>query len=145
MTRNIGAICGDLSHFGASAADTNGIPAITLSEPDHVTYAVFYKDKWRPYNFLNHKRFPHWDFWRDNSEEQTRKKRPRWSALTTYTATYTAMYQTGARTRNAQLIATLAKVQCSDANNRNGVTRAMKLYNFQSTCSHSIMAYGTAS
>lgn len=38
--REVGGVCGSLSHFGANAARANGIPALAMGEPGHCAYAV---------------------------------------------------------------------------------------------------------
>lgn len=114
MTRDIGAVCGGVSHFGASAANANGIPAMTMGEPGHCAYTVYHEGKWHACNSIFPEKFPHWSFWGKSN----------WSTLTTYTT----MYQAGARTRNAQLISTLADVLSSDSGNYSGVTKALRLY-----------------
>jgi hypothetical protein len=38
--RNVGGVCGSLSHYGANAARANGLPALTMGEPGHCAYAV---------------------------------------------------------------------------------------------------------
>lgn len=114
MTRDVGAVCGGVSHFGASAANANGIPAMTMGEPGHCAYTVYHDGQWHACNSIFPEKYPHWSF----------SGKSNWSALTTYTT----MYQAGARTRNAQLIATLADVLSSDSGNFSGVVKAMRLY-----------------
>ncbi len=109
-TRDVGAVCGGLSHFGTSSACANGVPAITMGEPGHCAYAVYSKGEWHPCNSISEDHHPHWKTWGSNE----------WSALTMMSA----MYEDGARTRDAQLICTLASVLAAHKNPVN----ALKLY-----------------
>ncbi len=110
MTRDIGSVCGGLSHYGASSSCANGVPAITMGEPGHCAYAVYHNGKWHPCNSIGEEHHPHWSIWGDYT----------WSAL----LMQTAMYQDGARTRDAQLVSTIASVY---ADNRNA-EHALDLY-----------------
>ncbi len=110
MTRDIGSVCGGLSHFGTSSACANGVPAIAMGEPGHCAYAVYHKGKWHPCNSVSEKHSPHWKTWGEHS----------WSAL----LMQSAMYEDGARTRDAQLVSTIASVF---AEHRNAET-ALDLY-----------------
>lgn len=109
-TRDVGAVCGGLSHFGTSAACANGVPAITMGEPGHCAYAVYFDGKWHGANSLSEDRHPHWNTWGETT----------WSAL----QMQTAMYQQGAITRDAQMVCTMATVL---SEHRNPVN-ALKLY-----------------
>ncbi len=110
MTRDVGSVCGGLSHYGTSAACANGVPAFTMGEPGHCAYAVYINNKWVPCNSIGEEHHPHWSVWGESS----------WSAL----QMMTAMYQDGARTRDAQYVATIASVY---ADNRNA-EHALDLY-----------------
>ncbi len=110
MTRDIGSVCGGISHYGASAACANGIPAFTMGEPGHCAFAVYSDEKWVPCNSIFPEKFPHWSLWGDST----------WSALTLYTN----MYHDGQRTRDAQLICTLAELLAEYSNPNN----ALKAY-----------------
>ncbi len=109
-TRDIGAVCGGLSHFGASSACANGIPAFTMGEPGHCAYAVYFDGEWHPTNSISEKRQPHYLVWGLN----------RWSAL----QMMTEMYHDGQRTRDAQMMCSLAALL---SQNKNPVN-ALKLY-----------------
>ncbi len=109
-TRDVGAVCGGLSHFGTSSASANGVPAVTMGEPGHCAYAVYVNGKWVPSNSISEKRFPHWKVWGQNT----------WSAF----QMMTAMYQMGARTRDAQMVSTLASVLAAHKN----PVKALNLY-----------------
>lgn len=109
-TRDVGAVCGGLSHFGTSSANANGVPAITMGEPGHCAYAVYANGKWNPSNSISEKRHPHWSVWGSNT----------WSSF----QMMTTMYQQGAQTRDAQLVCTLASVLAAHKNPIN----ALKLY-----------------
>ncbi len=102
MTRDIGSVCGGLSHFGASSSCANGVPAITMGEPGHCAYAVYLDGKWHPCNSIGEEHHPHWNIWGDYT----------WSAL----LMQTAMYKDGARTRDAQLVSTIASVYAANRN-----------------------------
>ncbi len=97
MSRDVGAVCGGLSHFGASSACANGVPAITMGEPGHCAYAVYDGDKWHACNSIGEEHHPHWKHWGEFGS---------WGAL----LMQTAMYKDGARTRDAQLVCTIASV-----------------------------------
>lgn len=62
--REVGGVCGSLSHFGANAARANGIPAITMGEPGHCAYAVRVgKNNWVPSYSIFWQRYPHTSLW----------------------------------------------------------------------------------
>lgn len=109
-TRDVGAVCGGLSHFGTSSACANGVPAVTMGEPGHCAYAVYIDGKWVPCNSLFDKHSPHWKVWGQNT----------WSSF----QMMTSMYQMGARTRDAQMVCTLASVLAAHKN----PVKALKLY-----------------
>lgn len=63
MSREVGAVCGGLSHYGAFAALANGVPALTMGEPGHCAYAVRVDGVWRPCNSVfAYRRGAHWNF-----------------------------------------------------------------------------------
>lgn len=115
MTRDVGAVCGGLSHFGTSSACANGVPAVTMGEPGHCAYAVYVDGKWHPSNTVSEDRHPHWSCWGEYS----------WSAF----EMMTSMFQNGARTRDAQMVATMASVLAAHKNPVN----ALKLYELSAT------------
>ncbi len=59
MRREVGAVCGGLSHYGAAAARANGIGALTMGEPGHCAYAVRVDGKWIPSYSLSQQRWAH--------------------------------------------------------------------------------------
>ena len=62
--REVGGVCGSLSHYGATAARANGIPAITMGEPGHCAYAVRVKrGEWVPSYSLSWQRGLHTSLW----------------------------------------------------------------------------------
>ena len=63
MTREVGAVCGGLSTYGAIAAIANGIPALTMGEPGHCAYTVRPDKTWIPAYSLSWKRGCHWCFY----------------------------------------------------------------------------------
>ncbi len=107
-TRDVGAVCGGLSHFGASSANANGVPAITMGEPGHCAYAVYVDDRWHPCNSISEERHPHWKIWGQYGA---------WGSL----QMLTAMYQDGARTRDAQLLCSLAAMLSAHRNPNYGL------------------------
>ena len=108
-TRDVGAVCGGLSHFGASSACSNGVPAITMGEPGHCAYAVYFDGSWHPSNSLNpeEKRSPHWSIWGEYT----------WSAL----QMQEDMYSRGAITRDAQMAITIASILAEQRNPANAL------------------------
>ncbi len=109
-TRDVGAVCGGLSHYGASAACANGVPAFTMGEPGHCAYAVFVDGEWHAANSISEKREPHYATWGLH----------RWSAM----QMMTDMYKDGQRTRDAQMICSLAALL---SQNKNPI-KALSLY-----------------
>lgn len=109
-TRDVGAVCGGLSHFGASAACSYGIPAITMGEPGHCAYAVYFDGAWHPANSLHpeERRSPHWSIWGEYT----------WSAL----QMQEDMYSRGAITRDAQMAVTLASILAEQRNPARALT-----------------------
>lgn len=63
FTREVGGVCGGLSHFGAACAVANGIPAMTAGEPGHCAYIVLVNGKWTPAYSLSWERGLHWQPW----------------------------------------------------------------------------------
>lgn len=62
--REVGGVCGSLSHYGATAARANGIPAITMGEPGHCAYAVrVAPGEWTPAYSLSWQRGLHTSLW----------------------------------------------------------------------------------
>lgn len=62
--REIGGVCGSLSHYGANAAMANGIPALTMGEPGHCAYAVRTDaETWTPAYSLSWERGLHHSLW----------------------------------------------------------------------------------
>ena len=62
--REVGGVCGSLSHYGANAARANGLPAITMGEPGHCAYAVrVTRGDWKPAYSLSWKRGLHTSLW----------------------------------------------------------------------------------
>jgi hypothetical protein len=62
--REVGGVCGSLSHYGATAARANGIPAITMGEPGHCAYAVrTAPGQWTPAYSLSWERGLHTSLW----------------------------------------------------------------------------------
>lgn len=113
-TRDVGAVCGGLSHFGASSACSFGVPAITMGEPGHCAYAVYFDGKWHPSNSIagEDKRSPHYGIWGEYT----------WKAL----QMQTDMYEQAAITRDAQLVISLAGVM-KDCRNPNNALRLYEL------------------
>ncbi len=62
-TREVGGVCGSLSHFGTFAALANGVPALTAGEPGHCAYIVLINNKWVPAYSLSWERGLHWNVW----------------------------------------------------------------------------------
>lgn len=62
--RDVGGVCGSLSHYGATAARANGIPALTMGEPGHCAYAVrLSRGQWAPAYTLSWQRGLHTSLW----------------------------------------------------------------------------------
>lgn len=110
MTRDIGAVCGGLSHFGTTGACANGVPAVTMGEPGHCAYTVYLNGEWQLCNSVNSKHFPHWGFCGEHT----------WSAF----QMMTAMYKEPEKTRLSQEIGSLAGVMTA----RRNLKDAVKLY-----------------
>ncbi len=67
-SREVGGVCGSLSHFGAFAALANGVPAMTAGEPGHCAYVVCVNGKWTPSYSLSWQRGLHWSPWNGNDK-----------------------------------------------------------------------------
>ena len=62
--RDVGGVCGSLSHYGANAARANGLPATTMGEPGHCAYAVrLSRGDWQPAYTLSWQRGLHISLW----------------------------------------------------------------------------------
>ena len=66
LVKNVGGVCGGLSHFGAASACANGVPALTAGEPGHCAYIVLIDGKWTPAYSLSWDRGLHWIPWDNN-------------------------------------------------------------------------------
>ncbi len=66
LTKNVGGVCGSLSHFGAASACANGVPALTAGEPGHCAYIVLVDGRWVPAYSLSWERGLHWTPWEGN-------------------------------------------------------------------------------
>lgn len=66
FTQEVGGICGGLSYFGASAACAQGVPAMTMGEPEHCAFVVWVNDQWTPAYSLSWEHEPHWTPWAGN-------------------------------------------------------------------------------
>lgn len=69
MAREVGCVCGGVSHYGASAACANGVPAVTMGEPGHCAFAVRVGKKWRDNNSISWERSLHWRIWDETDWE----------------------------------------------------------------------------
>lgn len=65
ITRTVGGVCGGLSHYGATVAIANGVPALTAGEPAHCSYIVSVDGKWTPGYSLSWQRGLHWQVFAD--------------------------------------------------------------------------------
>lgn len=65
-TKEVGGVCGGLSHFGASTACAHGVPGLTMGEPAHCAYVVWVDGKWTPSYSVSWERGLHWRPWLDN-------------------------------------------------------------------------------
>ena len=68
LTRTVGGVCGGLSHYGATTAIANGVPALTAGEPGHCAYIVLVGDKWTPAYSLSWERGLHWQVFEGNNK-----------------------------------------------------------------------------
>ena len=66
LVKNVGGVCGGLSHFGAASACANGVPALTAGEPAHCSFVVLVNGKWTPAYSLSWERSLHWVPWDNN-------------------------------------------------------------------------------
>ncbi len=66
FTKNVGGVCGGLSHFGAASACANGVPGLTAGEPGHCAYIVLSNGHWTPAYSLTWERGLHWAPWSGN-------------------------------------------------------------------------------
>lgn len=66
FTKEVGGVCGGLSHFGASTACAHGVPGLTMGEPAHCAYVVWVDGKWTPSYSVSWERGLHWRPWLDN-------------------------------------------------------------------------------
>lgn len=115
MTRDIGAVCGGLSHFGTTGAVSNGVPAVTMGEPGHCAYTVYLDGEWKLCNSVSNKHSPHWAFCGEHS----------WSAF----RMMTDMYKEADKTRTSQEIGSLAGIMAA----RRNVKDAVRLYEYALT------------
>ena len=60
MAYQIGAVCGGISHYGATGAVANGIPGLTMGEPGHCAFATRVNGVWRSNNSISFRRGLHW-------------------------------------------------------------------------------------
>lgn len=68
ITRDVGGVCGSLSHFGCFAAIGNGVPAMTMGEPGHCAFTVrTTATTWTPAYSLTWERGCHWTLTDDHS------------------------------------------------------------------------------
>ncbi len=65
--REIGGVCGALSHYGAYAALAAGVPAMTMGEPGHCAYTVRVNGKWEKGNSIYWQHGLHKTFWKEYS------------------------------------------------------------------------------
>ncbi len=64
--REIGGVCGALSHYGAYAALAAGLPAMTMGEPGHCAYTVRVNGKWEKGNSIYWQHGLHKTFWNEH-------------------------------------------------------------------------------
>ncbi len=65
--REVGGVCGALSHYGTFAALANGIPAVTMGEPGHCAYAVRVGNEWVRSNSIYWQHSLHKTFWKEHA------------------------------------------------------------------------------
>ncbi len=65
--REIGGVCGALSHYGAYAALAAGLPAMTMGEPGHCAYTVRVNGQWLKGNSIYWQHGLHKTFWNEHS------------------------------------------------------------------------------
>lgn len=68
LTRTVGGVCGGLSHYGATTATANGVPAMTSGEPGHCSYVVLVNNQWTPAYSLSWQRGMHWQVFQGNNK-----------------------------------------------------------------------------
>lgn len=61
--REIGGVCGALSHYATYAALASGIPATTMGEPGHCSYAVRVGNEWKAGNSIYWQKGVHKNMW----------------------------------------------------------------------------------
>ena len=61
--REIGGVCGALSHYATFSALAAGLPASTMGEPGHCAYAMRIGNEWRAGNSIYWKKGLHKTFW----------------------------------------------------------------------------------
>lgn len=61
--REIGGVCGALSHYATYAALASGIPATTVGEPGHCSYAVRVGNEWKAGNAIYWQKGIHKNMW----------------------------------------------------------------------------------
>ncbi len=65
--REVGGVCGALSHYGTFAALANGIPAATMGEPGHCAYTVRIGNEWSRANSIYWQHSLHKAMWGEHS------------------------------------------------------------------------------
>ncbi len=65
--REVGGVCGALSHYGTFAALANGIPAATMGEPGHCAYTVRIGNEWSRANSIYWQHSLHKTMWGEHS------------------------------------------------------------------------------
>ncbi len=65
--REVGGVCGALSHYGTYAAIANGVPAATMGEPGHCAYTVRIGNEWSRGNSIYWQHSLHKTFWNEHS------------------------------------------------------------------------------
>ncbi len=65
--REIGGVCGALSHYGAYAALAAGLPAMTMGEPGHCAYTVRVNGEWQKGNSIYWQHGLHKTFWNEHA------------------------------------------------------------------------------
>lgn len=65
FTLEVGGVCGSLSHFGAAAACANGVPGLTIGEPEHCAFVILADGKWIPAYSLSWQHDLHWQPWQN--------------------------------------------------------------------------------
>lgn len=101
-TRDIGAVCGGVSHFGVTACCANGIPAMTMGEPGHCALAVRVDNKWKRNFSISSKHGMHWRLWGEDSFS--------------YIDLAQHLFTDGYRTKVSQYVATIADVLSENKN-----------------------------